>query len=149
MLARIHAAPNVSSLRTALQTIALTLYDLNRVWITDAVRGGLTPPRRVADCEPPWCPQPIIYRRHHGSSPAGDDRDYFDGPTMFHRGEATCIDIAAYDAAAMTVLEGVDARPLVVGDELTKLHCIVLLPRSRTDPTTGLRPGEAITRPWQ
>jgi hypothetical protein len=156
MLARIHAAPNVESHARALQTIADALFALNLQWIGDARRGGLDPPPRVSDCAPPWCSRPIIYRPYHGDRPAARERDYFDGPTLFHRAEATCIDVAAYDAAAISILEDRFAMPFVEGDELAKLHCVVLLPRERgtladarrVDPTAGLRSGETITRPW-
>lgn len=137
-------------MRAALQVIADTLFALNRIWIRDALRAGLDPPRRVSDCAPPWCARPIIYRPFHGRVPAADDRDYFDGPTIFHRGVATCIDVAPYDAAALVEIAGADARPIVLGDELRALHCLVLLAPNRTlDPTAGLQSGETITASWQ
>lgn len=150
MLARIHAAPNVGSIRAVLQVIADTLFAINRRWIADALARGLSPPRSVGDCSPPWCSRRITYRPYHGKLPASDERDYLDGPMIFHRGVATCIDVASYDAAALVEIDRVDARPEVQGVELTQLHCVVALANGRTlDPTAGLEPGETITRSWQ
>ncbi len=153
MLAKIHAAPNAYSIRATLQSIAELLFTINRRWIREHVTAGRTPPRSVAECEPPWCPRPIVYRAHHGPRAAGNERDYFDGPSFFHRGEATCIDVAAYDAAALAELDGVPVVVLVEGAVLVQLHCVLLVkrrgePPQRIDPTAGLRSGETITRPW-
>lgn len=149
MLARIHAAPNVDSMRAVLQVIADALFAINRRWIADAKRRGKAPPRSVATCRAPWCSQPIRYVPHHGKRPAARERDYYDGPSFFHRGRATCIDVASYDAAALVELDGVDAHPRVVGERLASLHCVVELDDGRTlDPTAGLRAGETISR-WR
>lgn len=150
MLARIHAAPNVGSIRAVLQVIADAAFAINRLWLADARAAGRSPPASTSACAAPWCGRAIVYRPYHGTKPAASDRDYFDGPIMFHRGEATCIDVAAYDAAALVELQGIDARPRVVGDELVALHCIVVLPSGETlDPTAGLAPGETINRGWR
>jgi hypothetical protein len=149
MLARIHAAPNVSSYPAALQIIANAVFALNRLWIRDMLRAGKSPPRSVRDCAPPWCARPIVYRPYHGRVPAAPDRDYYDGPMLFHRAEATCLEVSAYDAAALAEIERVDAGPEVLGEELTRLHCVVRIGARTIDPTAGLRPGETITRPWQ
>lgn len=139
MLARIHAAPNAADLPAVLQRVADLLYEVNVTWLRGLVARELDPPIHALHCAPPWCSRPMVYVPHRGA-PLGTTRDYYDGATMFHRGSGTCIEIAAYDAAASTVIAGVNARPLVVG-QLPSLHCIVrLADGSTTDPTTEVKP---------
>ena len=139
-LARVHFAPTWGSERQSLQAIASTLYSANVQWIRDALRRGLVPPLRALSCEPPWCERGVFYVRYHGDAPVGVERDYFDGPMMFHRGRGTCIDVASYDAAASTVIENRPATPEVVG-ELPHFHCIVRFADGSTfDPTAEALP---------
>lgn len=142
MLARVHLAPAWGTERDALQGIADMLYLRNLAWIRSTVARGLVPPLRAQQCEPPWCAGAVGYVRFHGTEPLARDRDYFDGPMMFHRGEGTCLEIASYDAAASTVLESRPARPEVVGTG-PSFHCIVRLADGSTFDTT-----EGVT-PWR
>lgn len=146
--ARIHAAPTSSSLREALQILAMALFDLNRLWLRDARARGLDPPPRASECRPPWCSERLSYIPWRGEHELDVDRDYFDGPMMFHQGEGTCLEIAAYDAAAMVEIDGMQARPEIVG-EPPRMHCVVLLSSGATiDPTAGLQAGDWIATTW-
>lgn len=140
MIAVLALAPRIGQQREALQAIADALFNVNVRWIRDAIDRGLEPPRRVISCRPPWCQvQPVKYVRFHGSQPLGRSREYYDGPMMFHVGEGTCIEIAAYDAAADAVISGRSARPLVVG-EAPSYHVVVQYADGTTaDCTEGMQ----------
>ena len=144
MLARVYLAPQLGTEREALQGIADMLYARNVAWIRSMLASGLVPPARALLCAPPWCERGVRYVRFHGTRPLDRERDYFDGPVMFHRGEATCLELSAYDAAAMTVLEGVSASPLVVGGG-PSYHCIIRIPGP---PVATLDLTEGVT-PWR
>ena len=117
-------APRWGTERDALQLHADMLYQLNLLWIRDTMRRGLRPPLRALSCEPPWCATPPRYVSHHGPQPIGRERDYFDGPQVFHIGEGTCIELASYDAAAATLLELTPSRPIVECVR-QRFHCYV------------------------
>ncbi len=125
-IARLHLAPSTSRRRDTAQTIALVLYALNVTWLSDAVRRGQQPPLRLLLASPPWTIAPMIYEPFHGELPRARERDYYDGPFALHAGHATCIEVAAYDAAAMSVLEHRPALPRVIGEH-PDYHTIVEL----------------------
>lgn len=140
ILARVHASPGSSdaSRVSMLDGLLQWLVAINRTWLREQVAAGRTPPLCVRLAQPPWCVAPIRYVRHHGA-PLARDRDYQDGPTLFHSGEATCIDIAAYDAAALIELVHVPARAVLVG-AWPSLHAVLVVRRSdgteaQLDPT--------------
>lgn len=140
MTARIGMAPTIGHELPYVQAVADLLYVVNVAWLRSAVARGLQPPTRALQCEPPWCEHGVVYVRYHGAMHRGRERDYFDGPMMFHFGEGTCIEIAAYDAAASTVLEGRPARPLATGAR-PDFHCAVRYANGETfDSTGGVQP---------
>lgn len=112
IVARVHIAPMGGTRERAIELVAVWLFTQNALWLSAQLRARKAPPRRLLLAAPPWCAKRVQYVRHHGDQPRGRERDYFDGPTAMHVGEATCIDIAAYDAAAMYVLEHVDAAAI-------------------------------------
>ena len=140
MLARVHVSPTASDATrfVFLDGVLQLLVAVNRAWLREQLAAGRTPPLSVRLAEPPWCAAPIRYVRHHGE-PLARDRDYQDAPTMLHAGEGTCIDIAAYDAAALIEIAKLPARALLVG-AWPKLHSVIAVRRAdgseaQIDPT--------------
>lgn len=132
MRAVFHVAPPSGSLGDSLQVIADALTAINVVWIRAAKGRGLDPPCCTHCAAPPWLTRPVRYVPHHGA-PHGTERQYLDGPTMFARHVGTCIDIAAYDAAA-EIVKGRNARALVIGGPID-FHCVVEIDGVRSDPS--------------
>jgi hypothetical protein len=111
IIARVHAAPATGTHALFLQQVAYQLQALNLVWLQAQLAEGRVPPMRLLLAAAPWTYAPVRYVEHHGAQRLARVRDYYDGPTAMHLGEATCIDVAGYDSAAMMVLQN---RPRVV-----------------------------------
>lgn len=121
--ARLLVAPAPDDRESFLLVVAQALHRINLAWITSQLHAGRTPPSRLLLAAPPWTIRTIVYVPWHGT-PRGRQRDYFDGPVAMHRGEATCVEIAAYDAAAMIAIEQRSATPIVMG-AWPDLHCVI------------------------
>ena len=139
--ARIHLAPASGTIVESLRSIAVALRFANITWLRAQVLAGKRPPRRLLLARPPWSVRPMQYVQFHGGEdPRSRARRYFDGATAMHVGEATCIELAAYDAAALIVFED---RPAVVEleGEWPSLHAVVRTQHERFDTSTmpGLR----------
>lgn len=115
IIARFLVAPASDDRATFLWAVVHALAYLNEAWLIEQIRAGKRPPARLLLAEPPWCATPPRYVPHHGARARARERDYYDGPTAMHRGEATCIEIAAYDVAAISALQHLPAAPHVVG----------------------------------
>lgn len=115
MLAVVHLAPLPSGIQTRLQLLADFMVEANAAWIREQLAQGLRPPVRVLDARPPWTRVGgVRYVRHHGDAEVDQRRDYLDAPSMFARGDGTCFDIGAYDAAAALTLEHRNGSGVVV-----------------------------------
>lgn len=156
IVARVHIAPMGGTRESAIGLVAVWLFTQNALWLSAQLRAGKTPPRRLLLAAPPWCTsrggcdRGVRYVTHHGDEPRARERDYFDGPTAMHVGEATCIDIAAYDAAAMYVLEQRDAATINVR-AWPDMHFVVEVGESRFDTSTingALASLKETTTPW-
>lgn len=150
IIARVHLAPTTSRRLATRQQIATFLYAVNVAWLSDVLSRGQIPPMRLLLAEPPWTEtRRMVYEPFHGDTPRDRERDYFDGPYAMHVGRATCIEIAAYDAAAISVLEQRAALPVIIGHH-PDYHAIVELQdehRTRID-TTALYVGRAGEQTW-
>lgn len=135
IVARVHVAPMGGTREQAIELVSVWLFTQNALWLTAQLRAGKTPPRRLLLASPPWCSKPVRYVPHHGDQPRARERDYFDGPTAMHVGEATCIDIASYDAAAMYVIEKRDAAAVNVRP-WPSMHFVVEVAERRFDTST-------------
>jgi hypothetical protein len=124
MIAVLALAPTTASILGVLQAIADALVAINERWIRAQLQAGQRPPSSLATARPPWAPRRIAYRASHGAA-VGTTRTYQDGPTAMHSGVATCMDIAAYDAAALSVLAGTPTTVVVLpmGTSGTPLQC--------------------------
>lgn len=140
MLARVHVSPTATNETrlTFLTGVLQLLVAVNRAWLREQLAAAKHPPLSVHLAAPPWTAAPVQYVPHHGE-PLARDRDYQDGPTLFHTGRATCIDIAAYDAAALLEIVQVNARAVIVG-AWPSMHAVLLVRRddgteAQLDPT--------------
>lgn len=149
IVARVHIAPMGGTRERAIGLVAVWLFTQNALWLSAQLRAGKTPPRRLLLAAPPWCARRVLYVTHHGNEPKARERDYFDGPTAMHVGEATCIDIASYDAAAMYVLAKTDASPRNVRP-WPEMHFVVEVGKRRFDTSTidGAVASLEETTPW-
>ena len=110
-----------------LQVIADALTRLNVIWLREQLARGHKPPCCTHCAEPPWTgPNLVQYVPHHGAA-QGELRAYFDGASMLHRGQGTCIDIAAFDAACRVLKGDPLARAVVIerADMAGEFHCVV------------------------
>ncbi len=150
IVARVHIAPMGGTRESAIGLVAVWLFTQNALWLSAQLRARKSPPQRLLLARPPWCANPVQYVRHHGDEPRSRERDYFDGPTAMHVGEATCIDIAAYDAAAMYVLEHRDAGTVNVRP-WPDMHFVVEVGKRRFDTSTidGALASLEERRQWQ
>ena len=119
-----------------LRELLETLVQDNEAWIHRMQAMGI---------EPPCCSAcaGVLYR-------APDEDDYEHGaiifkcaPDMFADGIGACGPIAAYDAAALRVLEEIDAWVEIEngGDGPSSYHAIVGTPNGTHDPTATMEAG--------
>lgn len=124
-------------LEASLLLVLNGLVQHNVAWLLAARARKLEPPCCTGCAEPPWCATPVRYVPHHGA-PQGEAREYWDGPTMFHRGEGTCADIVAYDCACL-LLEGRDARiVLEAAGPVGEWHAVLIVDGERRDPASKI-----------
>lgn len=119
-----------------LDDILETLVQDNEVWIRKMQAMGI---------DPPCCSKcgGVLYR-------PPEQEDYEHGailfkcaPDMFADGVAACGSIAAYDAAALRVLEDADAWVVIEdgGGGASSYHAIVGTPNGTHDPTASMEAG--------
>jgi hypothetical protein len=148
--ARIHLAPASGTIVESLRSIAVALRFANIAWLRAQLDVGKRPPRRLMLARPPWSTRPMQYVTFHGGEDSRSRaRRYFDGATAMHVGEATCIELAAYDAAAMVVFEDRVAVVQLEG-EWPELHAVVRTEHARFDTSTlaGLRASQQGEMAW-
>lgn len=130
------------TLPDVLSACAEFLVQLNAIWLRDKQARGLVPPCCTHCAEPPWVRAPVRYVPHHGA-PVGTRRLYQDGPTMFAKGKGTCVDIAAYDVAALRVLKGKSAAVRIVGGPV-RFHAVVWDGERVVDPSADIAARQGI-----
>ena len=146
MEARFIFAPT-ADLVPFLEAIAEGLVRLNEAWLRAQLAAGRDPPCCTECAEAPWTSGTgVEYVPYHGS-PKGVSREYWDGPTMFARGAATCMEIAAYDVAALRVKKGEPASVRIVPfpETTSEFHALVQRSDGRIeDPSKSMAERGAI-----
>jgi hypothetical protein len=150
MIAALSLAPTRAGTLATLQVIATALQQANEVWLRSQLEVGRRPPVRLVDAMPPWAPRRVRYVPSHGPD-VGVVRLYQDGPAAMAKGEATCVDIAAYDAAASTVLrrEPQSVVVLPVDPTRTDLRCHAWQRASDGNLIDPVRSFAEGTTPWR
>jgi len=129
------SAPGASEVETLSEQLELLIQD-NERWIQSMLRQGI---------EPPCCSKcgGVKYREPSEADYQAGAILFKAAPDMFRDGVGACGSIAAYDAAALRQLEGVDAWGHIEdsGHGPSSYHAVVGTPAGVHDPTLEMERG--------
>lgn len=119
-------------------TEALNLLRLdNMYWISARLNSGLPVPKSAREGG-------VTYLEPTAAEEKTPEQQFFAAPFLFRPRRhgsgrvlkhGACGDIAAYDAAALTVLKGMPTRVIVPAQGPTNYHALIVTPHGAYDPT--------------